>query len=62
MAKSTIKDKRRARRGERNIVSNEELYDTFTQEPVAETPEYIQEIQMKSVERKRFRQWPYSKQ
>ena len=56
MAKSTIRDKRRARRGERNIVSNEELYDTFTQEPVEETSEHVQEIQMKTVERKRFRQ------
>jgi hypothetical protein len=56
MSKSTIRDKRRARRGDRNIVSNEELYDSFTKEPVDETPEYIQEIQMKTVERKRFRQ------
>ena len=56
MTKSTIRDKRRARRGERNIVSNEKLYETFTQEPVEETPEYVQEIQMKAVERKRFRQ------
>ena len=57
MSKSTIKDKRRARRGKSTITSNDELYNSLTEEvfEIDDTPEYIQQIEVKTVERKRFR-------
>ena len=58
MTKSTIKDKRRQRRNKSKITSNDELYSSLTEEVFVlpdETPEYVEQIQVKTVERKRFR-------
>ena len=57
MTKSTIKDKRRQRRNKSTITSNDELYNISEEVFVHpdETPEYIEQIQVKTVERKRFR-------
>ena len=57
MAKSTIKDKRRQRRNKSKITSNVELYNISEEvfELPDETSEYVEQIQVKTVERKRFR-------
>ena len=58
MSKSTIRDKRRQRRNKSTITSNDELYNSLTEEIFVlpdETPEYVEQIQVKTVERKRFR-------
>ena len=59
MPKSTIKDKRRLRRNNSKITSTDELYNSLSDDEVfelpEETPEYVKEIQVKTVERKRFR-------
>lgn len=58
MTKSTIKDKRRQRRNKSKITSNDELYSSLTEEVFVlpdETPEYVEQIEVKTVERKRFR-------
>ena len=50
MAKSTIKDKRRQRRNKSTITSNDELYNSLTEEIFVlpdETPEYVEQIQVK---------------
>jgi hypothetical protein len=57
MTKSTIKDKRRQRRNKSKITSNDELYTSSEEVFVLpdETPEYVEQIQIKTVERKRYR-------
>ena len=56
MTKTTIKDKRRQRRNKLKITSNDELYTSSNEIfEIDETPEYVEQIQVKSIERKRFR-------
>ena len=53
MTKTTIKDKRRQRRNKLKITSNDELYTSSNEIfEIDETPEYVEQIQVKSIERK----------